>query len=109
MAAPSSSSSSSETSHSSLSTPSNKQSTFTTLFPTIVSHINQNYDLDFSPETFWPQQSAYRRSLHASIHAPSPPITFGTTNNSVHMAVVAPIMEDGEVEMGSVDIGDEQP
>ncbi|KAJ7266274.1 hypothetical protein C8J57DRAFT_1229675 [Mycena rebaudengoi] len=109
MSAPSSSSSSSETSHSSSSTPSNEQSTFTALFPTIVSHIDQNYDLDFSPETFWPQQSAYGRSLHASIHAPSPPITFGTTNNSVHAAVVAPIVEDGEVEMGSVDIGDEQP
>ncbi|KAJ7250569.1 hypothetical protein C8J57DRAFT_1520981 [Mycena rebaudengoi] len=108
MAAPSSSSSSSETSHSSSSTPSNEQSTFTALFPTIASHIDQNYDLDFSPETFWPQQSAYGRSLHASIHAPSPPITFGTTNNSVHAAVVAPIVEDGEVEMGSVDIGDEQ-
>ncbi|KAJ7264734.1 hypothetical protein C8J57DRAFT_1230505 [Mycena rebaudengoi] len=67
------------------------------------------HDLSVSRQTFWPQQSAYRWSLHASIHAPSPPITFDTTNNSVHAAVVAPIVEDGEVEMGSVDIGDEQP
>ncbi|KAJ7292442.1 hypothetical protein C8J57DRAFT_1210218 [Mycena rebaudengoi] len=100
------SSSSSETTHSASSAESEEHPDFTTLFPTIANNIDNNYELDFSPDTFWRQQSAYGRSLHASIHAPSLPITFGTTTDSGHASISAPAMDDGEVEMGSVDVGD---
>ncbi|KAJ7283441.1 hypothetical protein C8J57DRAFT_1292558 [Mycena rebaudengoi] len=97
-----SSSLSSESASSELSNGSDDSPDFSTMFPAIINNIDNDYNLDFAPSTFWPQHEDH--SLHTSIHAP---ITFGTTNESVHASISAPdSTADEEVEMGSAEVGD---
>ncbi|KAJ7277341.1 hypothetical protein C8J57DRAFT_1223089 [Mycena rebaudengoi] len=92
-----SSSLSSESASSELSNGSDDSPDFSTMFPAIINNIDNDYNLDFAPSTFWPQHEDH--SLHTSIHAP---ITFGTTNESVHASIRGSQSSGFRTVLGSV-------